>query len=90
MRKDDKCFSIQRQLPTKEGFKVIIVWAELLLRSSQNGLETKNQKISHLQAAAAVGQVSLVEAYEKEFRKNGLTTAQVLITGEDLVPGKDI
>ena len=61
-----------------------------LLQEFTEWAGNKNQKISHLQAAAAVGQVSLVETYEKEFKKNGLTTAQVLITGEDFSSGKDI
>ncbi len=68
----------------KEGFKVIIVSSGAIAAGVHRiGWKQKPKKISHLQAAAAVGQVSLVEAYEKEFKKNGLTTAQVLITGED-------
>ena len=68
----------------KEGFKVIIVSSGAIAAGVHRmGWKQKPKKISHLQAAAAVGQVSLVETYEKEFKKNGLTTAQVLITGED-------
>jgi len=68
----------------KEGFKVIIVSSGAIAAGVHRmGWKQKPKKISHLQAAAAVGQVSLVEGYEKEFKKNGLTTAQVLITGED-------
>jgi glutamate 5-kinase len=37
-----------------------------------------------LQAAAAVGQMGLVQAYESCFRKHGLHTAQVLLTHADL------
>ncbi|MDA9718852.1 glutamate 5-kinase [Betaproteobacteria bacterium] len=68
----------------KEGFKIIIVSSGAIAAGVHRmGWKQKPKKISHLQAAAAVGQVSLVETYEKEFKKNGLTTAQVLITGED-------
>ena len=68
----------------KEGFKVIVVSSGAIAAGVHRmGWKQKPKKISHLQAAAAVGQVSLVETYEKEFKKNGLTTAQVLITGED-------
>ena len=68
----------------KEGFKVIIVSSGAIAAGVHRmGWKQKPKKIARLQAAAAVGQVSLVEAYEKEFKKNGLTTAQVLITGED-------
>lgn len=37
-----------------------------------------------LQAAAAVGQMGLVQAYESEFQQHGLHTAQVLLTHDDL------
>jgi len=37
-----------------------------------------------LQAAAAVGQMSMVQTYESFFQKHGLYTAQVLLTHEDL------
>ena len=68
----------------KEGFKVIVVSSGAIAAGVHRmGWKQKPKKISHLQAAAAVGQVSLVETYEKEFKKNGLTTAQVLITRED-------
>ena len=68
----------------KEGLKVVIVSSGAIAAGVHRiGWKQKPNKISHLQAAAAVGQVSLVETYEREFKKNGLTTAQVLITGED-------
>src|SRR2546421_8414410 len=37
-----------------------------------------------LQAAAAVGQMGLVQCYESCFRKHGLHTAQVLLTHADM------
>src|SRR5690349_23244973 len=37
-----------------------------------------------LQAAAAVGQMGLVQVYESCFRQHGLRTAQVLLTHADL------
>jgi len=40
--------------------------------------------IHELQAAAAVGQMGLVQAYESAFGKFGLHTAQILLTHEDL------
>jgi len=40
--------------------------------------------IHELQAAAAVGQMGLVQAYEAAFAKFGLHTAQVLLTHDDL------
>jgi glutamate 5-kinase len=44
------------------------------------GLTARPKSLRHLQAAAAVGQVSLVHAYEEEFRRHGLVVAQVLLT----------
>lgn len=40
--------------------------------------------LNELQAAASVGQMGLVEAYEREFQKHGLGTAQVLLTHEEV------
>jgi glutamate 5-kinase len=40
--------------------------------------------IHELQAAAAVGQMGLVQAYETAFQRFGLHTAQILLTHEDL------
>jgi glutamate 5-kinase len=37
-----------------------------------------------LQAAAAVGQMGLIETYEKTFSRHGLITAQILLTHDDL------
>jgi len=41
-------------------------------------------KVNELQAAAAVGQMGLVQAYESIFRAHGLHAAQVLLTHEDM------
>ena len=48
------------------------------------GWSTRPHAIHHLQAAAAVGQMGLVQAYEAAFARHGLRTAQVLLTHEDL------
>src|SRR5690625_1958582 len=39
--------------------------------------------MNELQAAAAVGQMGLVQAYEVAFRRHGIRTAQILLTHED-------
>jgi len=47
--------------------------------------KTQRKRAMHeLQAAAAVGQMGLVQAYESSFRGHGLHTAQVLLTHADL------
>ncbi len=48
------------------------------------GWTTRPRAIHDLQAAAAVGQMGLVQAYERAFSTHGLHTAQVLLTHDDL------
>jgi glutamate 5-kinase len=64
---------------------------ELLLVSSgavAEGMRRLGQKqrpaaLHALQAAAAVGQMGLVQAYESQFQNYGIRTAQVLLTHDD-------
>lgn len=48
------------------------------------GWKEKPTAVHEKQAAAAVGQMGLCQAYETAFRAHGLKTAQVLLTHEDL------
>ncbi len=48
------------------------------------GWTQRPHALHELQAAAAIGQMGLVQAYESRFQKFGLHTAQVLLTHEDL------
>ena len=48
------------------------------------GWVARPHEINKLQAAAAVGQMGLVQVYETAFREHGLGTAQVLLTHDDL------
>jgi len=52
------------------------------------GWKRRPNALHELQAAAAVGQMGLVEAYESCFRKHELHTAQILLTHEDLADRK--
>ena len=45
---------------------------------------TRPHALHELQAAAAVGQMGLVQAYESRFQQHGIHTAQILLTHEDL------
>ena len=69
----------------KLGKEVILVSsgaiAEGVLRL---GWEKRPSHVYELQAAAAVGQMGLVEAYERHFRAHGIGTAQVLLTHQNL------
>ena len=51
---------------------------------SRLGWAARPSAIHELQAAAAVGQMGLVQAWESSFGEHGLHTAQVLLTHEDL------
>ena len=69
----------------KGGKEVIFVSsgaiAEGVLRL---GWQKRPSAVSQLQAAAAVGQMGLVQAYEENFSSYGVKTAQILLTHADL------
>ena len=48
------------------------------------GLERRPRAIHQQQAAAAVGQAGLIQAYEAVFREHGVAIAQILLTHEDI------
>lgn len=51
---------------------------------SRLGWHTRPKAMHELQAAAAVGQMSLVQAWESSFDRHGLQAAQILLTHDDL------
>lgn len=52
------------------------------------GIKQRPHALHELQAAAAVGQMGLVQAYESQFQRHGIRTAQVLLTHEDAADRK--
>jgi glutamate 5-kinase len=48
------------------------------------GWDKRPTQIPELQAAAAVGQMGLAQAYETSFAQHGIHTAQILLTHDDL------
>ena len=50
----------------------------------QLGLKSRPQTLPHLQAAAALGQSYVVQAYDRSLRAEGLHAAQILLTAQDL------
>ncbi|HEB77853.1 MAG TPA: glutamate 5-kinase [Methylothermaceae bacterium] len=48
------------------------------------GWKSRPQNLNELQAAAAVGQAGLIQAYETHFQRHNRRTAQILLTHEDL------
>ena len=69
----------------KDGREVVMVSSGAIAEGMKRlGWATRPKDISQLQAAAAVGQMGLVQMYETKLRDQGLTSAQVLLTHEDL------
>ena len=72
-----------------QGKEVVLVSSGAIAEGMQRlGWTKRPQAIHQLQAAAAVGQMGLVQVYESCFRKHGLETAQVLLTHDDLADRK--
>lgn len=69
----------------QSGKSVVLVSSGAIAEGMQRlGWSTRPRAIHELQAAAAVGQMGLVQAYERAFGRYALKTAQVLLTHEDL------
>ncbi len=69
----------------REGHQLILVSSGAIAEGMQRlGWKTRPHEINQLQAAAAVGQMGLVQVYESAFREHGLQTAQILLTHDDL------
>ncbi len=51
---------------------------------SRMGWRRRPETLHELQAAAAIGQMGLVQAWESAFQRHGMHTAQVLLTHQDL------
>src|SRR5260221_383436 len=67
------------------GRQVLLVSSGAIAEGMQRlGWARRPHSMHELQAAAAVGQMGLVQCYESCFRKHGLHTAQVLLTHADL------
>ena len=70
---------------TKDGREVIMVSSGAIAEGMKRlNWTTRPKAIHELQAAAAVGQMGLVQVYESKLRENGIGSAQVLLTHADL------
>jgi glutamate 5-kinase len=71
------------------GREVVLVSSGAVACGMQRlGWARRPHAIHELQAAAAVGQMGLVQAYESCFREHGLHAAQILLTHDDLADRK--
>jgi glutamate 5-kinase len=68
-----------------KGVEVLVVSSGAIAEGMKRlGWTRRPHAVSELQAAAAVGQMGLVQMWESCFAERGLHTAQVLLTHEDL------
>jgi hypothetical protein len=71
------------------GRQVVLVSSGAIAAGMQRlGWERRPHALHELQAAAAVGQMGLIQAYETCFRGHRLLTSQVLLTHDDLADRK--
>lgn len=69
----------------QQGVELVVVSSGAVAEGMKRlGWSKRPSEINELQAAAAVGQMGLVQAYESEFAKHGILTAQILMTHDDL------
>ncbi len=67
------------------GIDIVLVSSGSIAEGiSRIGLKKRPGSIHTLQAAAAVGQMGLIQSYEASFQKHGLHSAQILLTHDDL------
>src|SRR5699024_4858829 len=69
----------------RQGKQVVLVSSGAIAEGiARLGWTRRPSEMHELQAAAAVGQMGLIQAYEVAFAKHGIRTAQILLTHEDL------
>ncbi len=69
----------------ENGCEIVLVSSGAIAEGMQRlGWKQRPSAVHELQAAAAVGQMGLVQVYESCFREHGMHAAQVLLTHADL------
>jgi glutamate 5-kinase len=72
-----------------DGREVVLVSSGAIAEGMQRlGWSRRPNALHELQAAAAVGQMGMVQVYESCFRSHGLLASQILLTHEDLADRK--
>ncbi|MBO68735.1 MAG: glutamate 5-kinase [Acidiferrobacteraceae bacterium] len=68
------------------GFDVVLVSSGAIADGIQRlSWRERPNEVHKLQAAAAIGQMGLVEAYQSAFQEHNIQTAQILLTDADIV-----
>ena len=79
------CRQIAALMRLDEKREIIMVSSGAIAEGMKRlGWATRPHEVHELQAAAAVGQMGLVQMYETKLRQHGLGSAQVLLTHADL------
>lgn len=69
-----------------KGKQVVLVSSGAVAEGmSRLGWKSRPSALHLLQAAAAVGQMGLIQAYQDQFSRQGILAAQVLLTHDDLI-----
>jgi len=69
----------------QRGIEVVLVSSGAVAEGmTRLGWKVRPHALHELQAAAAVGQMGLIQAYESQFQRYGLQTAQVLLGHDDI------
>ncbi len=69
----------------QQGIEVILVSSGSVAEGmSRMGWKRRPTNLAELQAAAAIGQTGLIEAYEAQFKKHQIQAAQILLTHDDV------
>jgi glutamate 5-kinase len=78
-------FAAQMAGLRNSGIELVLVSSGAIAEGMKRlGWRERPHEIHDLQAAAAVGQMGLAQAYEAGFQSHGLKTAQILLTHEDV------
>jgi len=76
----------QLSLAHKAGHEVVVVSSGAVAGGvARLGWTERPTELALKQAAASIGQVALMEAYERSFSKDGILPAQILLTRDDLM-----
>jgi len=69
----------------QSGIQVVLVSSGAVAEGMKRlKMRSRPHALHLLQAAAAVGQMGLIQAYESQFQRHNLHTAQILLTHDDL------
>lgn len=69
----------------KQGIEVVLVSSGSIAEGmSRMGWTQRPKALPELQAAAAIGQTGLIQAYQTEFQKYQIQAAQILLTHDDV------